>query len=68
MAKLTRKDALRAIYGAGATGDQAAFARLYVENRISYGVAIAEFRRGAAFAEFVRRRDRMGGVVEESRQ
>lgn len=54
---MTRKQALQAIKGAGASNDQRAFARLYVENRISYSVAIAEFRAGQHFARFIAERD-----------
>lgn len=45
---MTRKDALGWIRIAGYHGDDKSMVRLYVENRISYQVAIAEFRRGAA--------------------
>jgi hypothetical protein len=48
-----RERALKTIFGAGTTGDQALFIRTYVEARISYSVAIAEFRKGAQFAKFI---------------
>lgn len=54
---MTRKQALQAIKGAGAQGDQRAFLRLYTENRISYAVAITEYRAGRRFARFVVERD-----------
>ena len=52
MLKLSRKAALAAIKAAGATNDQQTFTRIYVENRISYEVAIAAFREGKSFAKF----------------
>lgn len=54
---MKRADALRAIEGAGASGDQAAFMRIYVEHRISYPVAIEAYRKGVRFAEFIASRD-----------
>ena len=54
---MTRKQALEAIQAAGAQGDKQAFARLYVENRISYAAANGAWRKGARFAEFVQQRD-----------
>lgn len=54
---MTRKDALQAIKGAGARGDQQAFMRLYVENRVAYPAALAAYRDGVRFAKFVADRD-----------
>ena len=54
---MTRKQAIDAIKAAGARGDQQAFLRLYVENRISRAVADAAYREGKRFGEFVRSRD-----------
>jgi len=44
-----RAAALAAIRAAGATGDQQAMLRLYVENRISYDAAIAAYCEGSAW-------------------
>ena len=57
MHKLTRKQALDAIRGAGAANDKKAFMRLYVENRISLSVANAEWSAGRRFAAFIAERD-----------
>lgn len=43
---MKRKDALGWIRMAGYHGDSHAFVRLYVENRVSYAAANAEWRRG----------------------
>jgi hypothetical protein len=53
---LTRAKALEVIRAAGAQGDHALFARTYIENRISYAIAIREFRDGAAWAKAIRAR------------
>lgn len=67
---MTRQRALAAIYGAGTEGDQAAFLRLYTENRISYAAAIAEFRRGARFAAHIAQRDasQIDRIMAEQRE
>lgn len=44
---MKRKNALAWIRIAGYHNDSTAFTRLYCENRISYPVAMAEFRTGA---------------------
>jgi hypothetical protein len=54
---MTRKQALAAIKGAGASNDQQTMLRLYVENRISYAVAMAAFRDGQRFGAWVAERD-----------
>jgi hypothetical protein len=54
---MTRKQALTCIKAAGAQNDQAAFVRLYVENRISYAVAMAAYREGEKFGAFIAKRD-----------
>lgn len=54
---MTRKQALDAIRAAGASNDQRAFLRLYVENRISLSVAKSEFAAGRRFAAFIAERD-----------
>ena len=54
---MTRKQALACIKAAGAQGDQQTFLRLYIENRISYSVAIAEYRAGKQFGEWIAQRD-----------
>lgn len=43
---MKRQDALAWLRIAGYHNDQAQFARIYVENRISYQVAIGKFREG----------------------
>jgi hypothetical protein len=45
--RMKREDALSALRFAGYHGDQRAFVRVYVENRISRKVACEEFNRGA---------------------
>ena len=50
---LPRKAALQAIKAAAAQGDRKAFARLYVENRISYAAAQEAWREGERFAAWV---------------
>jgi hypothetical protein len=50
---MTRAGALEVIRSAGAKGDQDLFLRTYVENRISYAVAIREYRAGVAWAKAV---------------
>ena len=57
MQKLTRKEALQAIRGAGARNDKQAFMRLYIENRISLAVANHEWTAGRKFATFIETRD-----------
>jgi hypothetical protein len=57
---MKRAEVLAAIKAAGATGDAQAFARLYVEHRIRYAVALAAYREGAAFARFVNARRQSG--------
>jgi hypothetical protein len=44
---MKRKDALNYIRVAGYHGDNAAYTRLLIENRVSLNAAKAEFRRGA---------------------
>lgn len=52
---MKRADALTYLTIAGFHGDRAAFTRLYIENRISYGVAKAAYEQGrAALARGVR--------------
>lgn len=46
----TRAEVIGFIEHAGMTGDQARMMRLYTENRISFKVAMAAFRKGAAAA------------------
>ena len=48
---MSRAKVLDAIKGAGAEGNQPLFLRLYIENRISYPVALASYRSGAAWAK-----------------
>ena len=48
---------LQALRGAGASGDQPLFLRLYAENRISYPRAIAAYRDGVSFAKCLEARD-----------
>lgn len=48
---MSRARALDAIKGAGAEGNQPLFLRLYIENRISYPVALAAYRSGIAWAK-----------------
>lgn len=56
--KLSKREAaLEAIRAAGAVNDQKAFARLYIESRINYGVAKKAFQEGARLAQFVKERD-----------
>lgn len=45
---MKRADVLTYLTIAGFHGDRAAFTRLYVENRISYGVAKAAYEQGRA--------------------
>ena len=59
---MTRTAALAAIKAAGAAGDQKALMRLYIENRISYAVAMKAYREGATFARFVATRDAKDGA------
>lgn len=54
---MTRAQALACIKAAGAQGDKAAFTRLYIENRIAYAVAIAAYRDGERFGDFIAKRD-----------
>ncbi|RVT96286.1 hypothetical protein EOD42_14340 [Rhodovarius crocodyli] len=54
---MKRADALNAIRAAGAQGDQQAFMRLYVENRVSKSAADAAWREGQNLARFVKQRD-----------
>lgn len=56
---LTRKRALIALHEAGTQNDRAKLTRLIVEaaGRVSYATAIAEFRKGIKWAEFIRARD-----------
>ena len=54
---MTRKQTILAMEAAGAADDRQAFTRLYVENRISLAVANEAWRKGARFAEFIRKRD-----------
>lgn len=54
---MTRKAALAACKAAGTENDQRAFLRIYTENRISYQTAIAAFREGQRWAQFVAARD-----------
>ncbi len=60
-----REQALKTIFGARTEGDQAKFLRTYIEARISYPVAIAEFRRGVQFAKAIAARDtaKLGGAA-----
>jgi hypothetical protein len=44
---MKRQDALGWLRIAGYHGDQAQFTRIYVENRVSYPVAIGQYREGA---------------------
>lgn len=53
---MTRAKALEVIRAAGAQGDHALFVRTYTENRISYAVAIREFREGVAWAKAIEKR------------
>ena len=57
MEKMTRKQALDAMRGAGATNNKQAFARLYVENRISLVAANRAWADGQNLMRFVTRRD-----------
>ena len=52
-----RERALKTIFGAGTEGDQAKFLRTYIEARISYQAAIAEYRRGVQFAKSIAARE-----------
>ena len=47
---MTRKQILAAIKAAGATGNRAAFLRLYTENRVSLSAARAAYDDGSRFA------------------
>lgn len=57
MRKMTRQKALDAIRAAGTTSNHRDFMRLYVENRISYPVALAEYRKGVEIAKRITARD-----------
>jgi hypothetical protein len=54
---MTRKQALAAIKAAGASGDQKAFLRLYVENRVALHAAQEAFEEGKRFAAWIKTRD-----------
>ena len=54
---MKRTDLIRALKGCGAENDRAKFTRLYIENRISRGVADQAWRDGAALRHFVEKRD-----------
>jgi hypothetical protein len=54
---MTRKDALRAMEGAGAHNDTARFTRLFIEHRISKTAADEAWRKGVALRRFCEARD-----------
>lgn len=54
---MTRKEVLSCLKDCGAQNDRARWLRLYVENRVSYGVASKAWQDGAALRRFVEKRD-----------
>lgn len=54
---MTRKQTLACLKAAGAQNDRQAWTRLYIENRVSFSVAMQQWRDGQAFARFIAERD-----------
>ena len=55
---MKRIEAIAAIKAAGIVGDEAALLRLYMENRVSYTVALAAYREGAKIGRLAAQRER----------